>query len=631
MNNIRWFVSFCSDKNLQLIKNSSKTSDYSLKIISTINNKNLILLSNELSNGLDLYANSNIDVLFQGFIWDKDELTKLININNKCSISDAQLIFYLYRQYGENFIKSVKGIFFIFIWDRHNDLILGYRDRMGFFPFFYYQNDNNFTFSTTIKGLLLNSTVKNICNRAALADHLSHRWPKEEETFYEDIVRLRQGHKLRIKNNSYNLSKYWQLDQKWIEDNWINEDINERFETILEKSIRNSLEIGKNSIFLSGGLDSVSVGAYLTRICEKNYDYKPQALSLKFLDPECDEEEVQCSIAGSLSIPHYITPLNHAYGSDNLFEKSLEFNDKLSSPLLNFWLPGYYHLAKKAKSNGYDVVLTGGGGDEWLGVNPYYMADLIKSYNFRGIYRFLMNSHLSFKSTLFKTLYYSFFQFGLRPLISSKLNIFFPDYWKSNRKERYVNVYPDWIAPDKILKEELISRSSERFELEEQKRIDMGKYTYYFRGIEEQYSHTLTSWEMEENFEYSQSLNIVLFHPYWDSDMIEFLACIKPESLNSGGRSKGIVRTLMTDKFPNVDFKNQKKVYSVDYYYKILKDNYSDIDIKIKNYNSLSDLGIIDKKSVNRVIDKIYNGNKYSDAYRLWDISNTEKWLINKF
>ncbi len=632
MNNIRWFVSFCNNKNLQHIRNSSNSKSHRVELISTFNNKNLVYVSRDSTNQIESYSNSNIDVLFEGFLWDKNKIQITTSENNNLkNLSQSQIIFYLYRKYGEDFINYIKGIFFIIIWDRQNDLVICYRDRMGFVPFFYNQSGDNYTFSTTIKGLLLNSSVKKTCNRAAIADHLYHRWPKEEETFYENIIRLRQGHRLKIKNNGSELSNYWNIDQKWIEENWVTEDIEVMFETILERSIKNTLEIGKNSIFLSGGLDSVSVGAYLKRICDKKLDYKPLALSLKFQHPECDEEEVQRTVAESLLIPQYITPLNNAYGAENLFKRSLEFNNKLSSPLLNFWLPGYYHLADKARSEGYDVILTGGGGDEWLGVNPYYMADLLSSYDFKGVFKFLINYHKSFDSTIIQSLYYSLFKFGVRPLLANQIDSLLPDYWKANRKERYLNSCPDWLAPDPNLKSEILSRASERFELDELKRAAEGKYGYYFRGIEEQYSHNLTSWEMEEGYEYSQSLNVTLYHPYWDSDMIEFLACIKPEHLNIGGRSKGIVRNLMSERFPQVDFKNQKKVNSVKYYFNILKSNYSSIDKKIKEYNSLTVLGIIDKHSIKNLMDQLQRNDNNSYLYHLWDICNAESWILNNF
>ena len=47
-------------------------------------------------------------------------------------------------------------------------------------------------------------------------------------------------------------------------------------------------------------------------------------------------------------------------------------------PMWNLWAPAYTALARHAVARGRRVILTGRGGDEWLTMSPYLLADQLK-------------------------------------------------------------------------------------------------------------------------------------------------------------------------------------------------------------------------------------------------------------
>ena len=112
----------------------------------------------------------------------------------------------------------------------------------------------------------------------------------------------------------------------------------------------------------------------------------PWALSLGF-PGEGNEEEIQRRVAADLGLPQVFMKLGDAVGDDGLLLAALKMNSQWPTPMLNAWNPGYRRLGLEAKRQGCKVILTGGGGDEWLGVTPLLAADLIRTLNVVGLYQ----------------------------------------------------------------------------------------------------------------------------------------------------------------------------------------------------------------------------------------------------
>ena len=144
--------------------------------------------------------------------------------------------------------------------------------------------------------------------------------------------------------------------------------------------------LGPAAIYLSGGLDSVSVAAVAAQISQRKGLPPPWALSLGF-PAECNEEEIQRGVAKNLGLPQVFMTLGDAVGQDGLLLAALKMNGQCSMPLLNPWYPAYHRLGLEGKQRGCKVILTGGGGDEWLGVSPFLAADLMRSLDVVGLYR----------------------------------------------------------------------------------------------------------------------------------------------------------------------------------------------------------------------------------------------------
>ena len=73
---------------------------------------------------------------FNGEIFNYETLKKNI-IDQNVIESEIELILYLYKKYGSDFVYKLKGQFAIYIYDKFNNKIFLFRDRFGIRPLFY--------------------------------------------------------------------------------------------------------------------------------------------------------------------------------------------------------------------------------------------------------------------------------------------------------------------------------------------------------------------------------------------------------------------------------------------------------------------------------------------------------------
>ncbi len=182
-------------------------------------------------------------------------------------------------------------------------------------------------------------------NRIAMADLLMQRPIAWQDTFFEAVHRIPAGHAISFEPNEVRVHRYWDPAPGG-EVDWIKGDEMEQFEGAFDRAVERCLSFGPTGVFLSGGLDSVSVAATAFDLCTKARRAEPWALSLVFPHPETNEEEIQTNVAKQLGLRQVIKPFFEATGENGLLRPALAMNRNLPAPLLNPWLPAYTALAK---------------------------------------------------------------------------------------------------------------------------------------------------------------------------------------------------------------------------------------------------------------------------------------------
>jgi asparagine synthetase B (glutamine-hydrolysing) len=505
------------------------------------------------------------------------------------------------------------------------------RDHFGIYPLFFSNTRSELLISTSMDALVRHPNVSRSVNRVALANYLMNRIPESEETFHADINRVPPGHTLQVKNGVQRIERYWSLAVPGAGAEPAGMDELEQFDELMEQAVNRCVELGPSGIFLSGGLDSVSIAAYATETCRRSGGPKPWALSLAFPEP-CSEAVVQRGVAEALDLPQIILPLEDTVGPSGQLIAALRMSSQLSAPMLHFWLPAYVRLGQEARGRDCRVIMTGAGGDDWLDVGPSYFADLLRKGSVGGLYQLFRTYRRSFGTTpggFLQLLWGS----GAHPLLESagaylgrRIAPQLLDLRRERRLNQKLRKLPDWLAPDPTLRQGLREDLSRRAAKAQQdtRPVPPG---LYWRRTREYLDLPFLAMIKEENFESFRRIGVQEHLPFWDVDLISLLGRTPPELLNQGGLSKGLVRQKLAHKFPRLGFERQKKLWASNYFDSVMKSEMQGARENTKGITTLAALGVVDSKRINSRIDSILGGHQAQSAlYRLWLLLNAETW-----
>jgi asparagine synthase (glutamine-hydrolysing) len=543
------------------------------------------------------------------------------------SESPAAKVLKAYERWGESVFERLRGSFVVVIADGDDGKVLVARDPTGISPAFWACAGDDLLVSTSAGRLVDEPHVSKVIDRGTLAAHLAHAWPDPTRTFFEGVRRLLPGHVLELSDAGVQARRHWDPAPLGAGLDWIPEaDAQSSFQAALDTAVDRALGRGRAGIWLSGGLDSVTVASVATERASAHAEDTPLALSLVFPDPGCNEEPVQRAVAASLGLPHVVATWDEAVGADGLIARSLDLSSSSDGPLANYWLPAYEHLGRQATARGARTIFTGGGGDEWLTVTPFYAADLIRTGDLRGLVQLFRDQHLTHAVRSLPYARNLAWGFGLRPILVDLV----PRAVKQELRRARIAL-PEWVAPDRELREQVrfdVLRAAERRDVERSQIREGGHLpsTYLFE-MRVALSHALTSIEMEETFEVGRRCGASVRQPFWDPEVVALLYRTPPDVLNGRGYSKGLVRQTVARRFPGLGFEHQRKVSATGFSRKLLRSEGLAAWRRLGGADALSELEVVDGARVDASIAAVEAGKRGSAIHLIWDMLSAEVWV----
>ena len=318
----------------------------------------------------------NISLVFNGEIYNyieiKDELEKRgINFRTK---SDSEVILKLYEIEGENFINKLNGMFAICIYDVNKKKILIYRDRFGIKPLYFYKNNKQFIFSSSLSSIKEIKKDISPSKENLLLFYLFNYYPNTT-TAYNNIFKLNPGSQITIFENKLSIKKYWKLNK----DNPVcykesKIEILNLLKNSVKINLRSDVPIGT---LLSSGMDS-SILAYLI-----SQEKKIQStFSVDYVDKKFNEGENAEIFSKKIGSMHFSLKID----KDLFFSLFKEIFNKIDEPNADTALISTFALAKEAQNHGIKVLISGAGSDEIFGGYSRYFP------TFRNIFFGLINS-----------------------------------------------------------------------------------------------------------------------------------------------------------------------------------------------------------------------------------------------
>ena len=569
-------------------------------------------------------------IIFDGMLWNRDELQERFGDHLSCDSNDADIVAQAYRFWGHDVLLQVKGAFALIIWDSTHDLLLCARDPLGMYPLFYAEVGRTLLLSPSIETLLDHPGVSAELNRAGLVDHLARRWLKRDETYFTHVRRVPPGHVMQVGYGQRQVYRYWEpvpLDRplEWLPD----EEAQERFETLFEQAVVHALRLGPVGLFLSGGLDSSTVAMVTRDLCQRQGQAMPWTLSLLFSGLDCDEQIVQQGVAASLGLPQVQLRFDEIDGPGETLATALEMSRNMPAPLSMIWRPAFCRLAFEGQQRGCQVILTGEGADEWLGVNSFLAADLLKNLDVRSFYRLWRTISRSYPFSQWAELRSLLWRYGARPVLretwrtSAVLAPIRRRLLQRRLTATLVSATMPWIVPEPTLRAQVAQRLEEAWSSDAVAPTVESFYLQYAREILDNRQKWLMT---EETFLLGRRINMRLYHPFWDANLVALLIKMRPHVKIKEGRTKSLIRHLLIRRFPGLGFESRRKSYIGSLFLAIVSTQAHKVRQTMGNAWTLGELGVIDPLRMKAFLDNppAQPGPRWCTA--VWDILNLEAW-----
>ena len=559
-----------------------------------------------------------VQAAFHGILFDRAELIATLDL--PADATDPAILLSAYERWRDETLSRLRGSFVVAIADRSEDGAVVARDPLGLHPLFYASNGRELVFASSPKTLFAKAGISKRPNRAALADHLCYRWPDPQETFYEGVRRVVAGSRVLVAGGQVSSARYWNPVPDDRPMDWLGEADVDRFSHLLDQAVDRCLSTGPTGIFLSGGLDSISVAAVAADRARRFARPEPIALSLAFPHPDCDERVVQQAVARQLGLRQHLIEFRDAVTPQGMFALALGMNEGASAPVNSSWGPAYQTLARRGRADGVRTILTGSGGDEWLTVSAYFAADLLRSGDLAGYRNFVSAWWRSYRASPLILMRSVVWRYGLRPLAGQALSRLAPVAWDRRRQNRAVRRDPDYVAPEEALRSEMKHRSGASLVCADPPN------GFYLRDIRTGLDHPLLAMELEERYEFGRRAGVRFMHPYWDADLVDMLIRTPPALLDRGGRSKGLVRPALAQRFPTLGFDRQRKAAATPFYQQMLAAEGAPLLKKLGGFTTLGELGVVDPVAAGAFAAETI-AREPGQLHRVWDLLNLETWV----
>ncbi|MBJ7901747.1 asparagine synthase (glutamine-hydrolyzing) [Streptomyces sp. DSM 110735] len=180
--------------------------------------------------------------------------------------SDCEVLLHLYQQRGLDFLRDVRGMFGVILWDRVKGQLILARDRFGIKPLYYQRDDQRIVLSSEVKGLFADpATPRRFDWARSLSVAMLPASPRFAEpdmcTWFEGVESVPAATVVRIglRDGRTTEHRYWELPTEQ-DDDADAESLIGRYGELLEASVAEcataDTELG---LFLSGGIDSSAV------------------------------------------------------------------------------------------------------------------------------------------------------------------------------------------------------------------------------------------------------------------------------------------------------------------------------------------------------------------------------------
>lgn len=316
----------------------------------------------------------SIWVINNGEIYNFQELRdRLIKSGHTFrSNSDTEVLVHLYEQHGLDFVKSLRGMFALAIWDGNLSRLVLVRDRLGKKPLYVRREPTRLLFASEIKAILQAEGVPRELDHESLPEYLSLGYVPAPRTIFLGIEKVLPGHMLVAEKGRVADHEYWDINFDQVEQRSEQEWIEKVREKLLESVRLRLISDVPLGAFLSGGIDSSSVVAAMAQVM--NQPVKTYSIGFAGEDKFYDELPYARIVAEAFHTDHHEIVVRPQVAE--LLPKLIWHMDE---PIADSALITTYLVSRLARES-VTVILSGVGGDELFGGYRRYLGDSLRRY-----------------------------------------------------------------------------------------------------------------------------------------------------------------------------------------------------------------------------------------------------------
>lgn len=300
-------------------------------------------------------------VVFNGEIYNFKELRQELQSLGYIfqTNSDTEVIIHGYKQWGDEVLNRLNGMFGLAIWDvRQKRLVLA-RDAFGIKLLYYRIADGTLYFGSEMRAIRATMPGKPEIDPNSLNLFLRYRFTPSPFTILKDIHKLAPGTKLVVQNGAHQVSRWYQFEPTPFSPAKPVEEAREELLALYKQAVRRQLisdvPVG---LLLSGGMDSALLLALMNQ-SGTSWPTYTVGYGTSYADDELADGAETARLLGS---KHTSVRITRA-----IFEEALpKIVGVLEEPIAASSIVPMYFVCERARQD-VKVALVGQGPDELFG------------------------------------------------------------------------------------------------------------------------------------------------------------------------------------------------------------------------------------------------------------------------
>ena len=472
--------------------------------------------------------------------------------------SDSAVLPHAYELWGSDFVRHLRGMFALAIWDVRERRLLLARDRLGIKPLYVAETPHYVLFASEIKALLASGLVPRAIDRDALDDLLSLSYPCPPRTMFAGIRELRPAHWIEARAGDgrglREPHRYWRApfvprgEHRRISRRDAEAELRELLRRKVYEHLQSDVPV---ATYLSGGLDSSALSALVKEVTGD----PPTAFSIGFESMEHDELPFANRMAAALGSRQHTVVCDRATADAYphvLWHMELPLQFPLALPL--------ERLSASARGQGFKVVLTGEGADELFGGYDCFRADKMRRIFDRPLLRPL-------RPAVYRRLY------GWHGLPDGTVDKMLANQGRSDEiKRRFGGVYPAWfdmwttldldrarlLSPDGRTARPADEPPEGFLDLLPE---DVDTLHPFDAVLALELESRLPSWILQIGDRASMANGVEARVPFLDHEVVEYAASLSPALKMQGFTEKALLRGAVSDLLPPEIARRQKRPF----------------------------------------------------------------------